>query len=98
MSITGSRTGKSPTIVSDVVGIAPSIRQTSVDVPPMSKPMTRGYPAASATARAPTAPAAGPERIVRTAAALAAAAESRPPFDCMTANRSPARRVSSAPR
>ena len=37
MSITGSRTGKSPISRSDVVGIAPSIRQTSVDVPPMSK-------------------------------------------------------------
>ncbi len=96
--MTGNRTGKSPTIVSGVVGMAPSIRQTSVDVPPMSKPMTRGWPAASATARAPTAPPAGPERIVRTAAARAAAAEIVPPFDCITANRSPARRASRAPR
>ena len=92
MSIIGSRTGKSPTVDVGVVAIAPSIRLTSVDVPPMSKPMTRGCPAASATARAPTAPAAGPERIVRTAAAFAAAAEIEPPFDCMMLRRSPASR------
>ena len=62
----GSRTGKSPTVDSVVTPMAPSMSVTSVDVPPMSKPMARGNPAAGATACAPTAPAAGPERIVCT--------------------------------
>ena len=79
----GSRTGKSPTVDSVVTPMVPSISVTSVDVPPMSNPMMRGYPAATATACAPTAPAAGPDRIVCTAACFARAAEIDPPFDCM---------------
>ena len=86
----GSRTGKSPTVDSVVTPMVPSISLTSVDVPPMSKPMMRGYPAATATACAPTAPAAGPDRIVCTAACFARDAEIDPPFDCMMLRRTPA--------
>ncbi len=43
----GSRTGKSPTVDSVVTPMVPSMSVTSVDVPPMSKPMMRGYPAAT---------------------------------------------------
>ena len=44
MSMTGSRTGKSPIRDSVDVGIAPSTRLTSVDVPPMSNEMMRSEP------------------------------------------------------
>ena len=83
----GNLTGKSPTVDSVVTPMPPSTSVTSVDVPPMSKPMRRGKPAAAPTARAPTTPAAGPDRIVCTAAALALAAEIDPPFDCMMLRR-----------
>ena len=96
--MTGSRTGKSPTWESVVVEMVPSIRLTSVDVPPMSNEITRAHPAALATARAPTTPAAGPERIVRTACARAAAAEIDPPLDCMIESRAPGAAASSRPR
>src|SRR5262245_2838088 len=87
MSMTGSRTGKSPIRVSLVVAIRPSMRLTSVDVPPISNEITLGIRAAAATAWAPTTPAAGPESTVRTAPARAVDAEIDPPFDCMIDNR-----------
>src|SRR5436190_175802 len=43
MSSTGTATGKPPSVVSLVVRGAPTKRQTSVEVPPMSKLMGDGY-------------------------------------------------------
>ena len=61
-STVGSRTGKPPIERSDVRSTLPSaIRQTSVDVPPMSSEIAFGSPASRATRAAATAPAAGPE-------------------------------------
>ena len=76
----------------------PSIRLTSVDVPPMSNVISRSYPAISPTARAPTTPAAGPDRIVRTASCRAVVAAIVPPFDCMMLRRVPASSASSVVR
>ena len=96
--MTGSRTGKSPMRVSLVVAMRPSMRLTSVDVPPMSNEITRDTLAAAATACAPTTPAAGPESTVRTAPARAVAAEIDPPFDCMIDSRVFPSDASSRPR
>ena len=64
----------------------------------MSKAIMRGKPAARATARAPTTPAAGPDRTVRMAMARAAPAEMEPPLDCITCNREADNRRSRLPR
>ncbi len=58
----------------------------------MSKAMARSKPASRASRDAPTTPAAGPERTVRTACAPASDAEIMPPLDCIT--RSDRHRVS----
>ena len=60
-----------------------SIRQTSQDVPPMSKHSTSLWPASSASSSAPPTPPAGPERTVSAAWAAARPESVRPPEDCM---------------
>lgn len=65
----------------------PSISETSVDVPPISKLIAREYPAHIATCCAPSTPPAGPERIVRTGSLAATFAERIPPLDCMMRTR-----------
>ena len=61
-STVGSRTGRPPTARSLARPAAPpSIRHTSVDVPPMSNEIAVSKPARRATSAAPTTPAAGPE-------------------------------------
>src|SRR5436190_273335 len=84
MSITGTATGKPATEASFVVRASPRQRETSVEVPPISKVMMSRKPAAAQTRRAPTTPPAGPERMARTGSAAAVAADTDPPFDCMT--------------
>src|SRR5690348_1308694 len=62
----GTAMGRSAIRDSFVVPTAPSLRATSVDVPPMSKVMMRSKPARCATYCAPTMPPAGPESTART--------------------------------
>ena len=65
MSIIGTRTGKRPMAPPLVTfGLAFSIRQRSVDVPPASRVTTSGKPASSAMTALPSAPAAGPDKAV----------------------------------
>src|SRR3990167_1641330 len=78
MSSMGTATGTPPTLPSFVVASSPlSSRATSVEVPPISKLMTRWRPASRARARAPTIPPAGPESSVRTGCAAATRAALR---------------------
>ena len=95
MSIMGSLTGKRPTAPVVVRCGAPfSIRQTSVEVPPASTVTRLGKPASSATAAAPSAPAAGPDSAVAMGRSVTCSAEITPPLDFMTRNGACARRVS----
>ena len=85
MSTVGSRTGSPPTARSAARSAAPpSIRQTSVDVPPMSKESASPKPAARATRAAPTTPPAGPETSTTTGCAAASRASRRPPDERIT--------------
>src|ERR1051325_4686614 len=87
MSIIGTAIGTPATIDSFVRRIpSRSHNATSVEVPPMSKVMMFAKPPAAPARRAPTPPPAGPDRIARTGSLAAAAAEMRPPDDCMTRN------------
>ena len=84
---TGSRIGKSPMRDSVDVATSPSIRLTSVDVPPMSNGDDAPEPGRPRH-RARADHAGGrPDSTVRTACARADAAEIDPPFDCMMASR-----------
>ena len=65
----------------ETVGTAFSIRPTSVEVPPMSKPITFWWPAATAVRTMPTMPPAGPDRIASLPWNPLASAS--PPDDCM---------------
>ena len=56
--------GNPPMFDSLVYVNLPSYSATSVDVPPMSKLITRSIPVSAATAAAPTTPPAGPDRTV----------------------------------
>jgi hypothetical protein len=85
MSIIGTLIGnrpKAPSVVSP--GTPCSTRQTSVLVPPASAVSTWSKPAALASRLAPSAPAAGPLRIVVMGRAATSRAEMTPPFDFMT--------------
>jgi hypothetical protein len=85
MSIIGTLTGKRPTAPSVVRPGRPcSTRQTSVLVPPASAVSTRSKPAALASRLAPSAPAAGPLRMVVIGWAATSRAEITPPFDFIT--------------
>lgn len=87
MSIMGTFTGYPAMADSRVRGSSPSIRATSVEVPPMSKMISLWKPARLAMACAPTAPPAGPKRMVRTDSFMAVSAEMEPPLDCMMRSR-----------
>ena len=68
--------------------VPPSMRHTSVDVPPMSKETTRLRPRAAARAAAAVTPPAGPERRRAAARRAAASSSASPPEDRMTSRRS----------
>ena len=59
----------------------PANRQTSVEVPPMSKPSTAAAPACSAVLATPTTPPAGPETTA--SRPRKASARTRPPAEVM---------------
>jgi hypothetical protein len=81
-------------------GRPPSIRHTSVLVPPMSKEMTLGQPWAAPQAAAATTPAAGPDSTIEAARSAADWGDDRPPLDLITriCSTAPAREPSSAER
>ena len=90
-SIIGTLTGKRPTSPSVVTpGSPPSTRQTSVLVPPASMVSTRSKPAARARYAAPSAPAAGPLRMVVIGWLITSRAEITPPLDFITWKGTPA--------
>ncbi len=60
---------------------SPAKWQTSVEVPPMSKPMIRPCPAIWLVRTAPTTPPAGPDRIASLPSNMRASVS--PPEDCM---------------
>ena len=91
MSSTGTLTGQPATTVSVVVRGCSSHRDTSVEVPPMSKVMTREWPTSRALRNAPTTPPAGPDSTVCTASCCARAADMTPPLERMTRSRAPCR-------
>ena len=76
-------------------GSSPSMSETSVEVPPMSKPIRRGRSSRSPTQRMPIRPPAGPDSTLDMAWKPAAAA--RPPLLCMSASVAPRGRAC-APR
>ena len=77
----GVITGYPPTLRDGVRVISASMMDTSADVPPMSSVNALLHPESLATAAAPTTPAAGPDRRVRTGMAAVLAAEAVPPAD-----------------
>ena len=83
-SIAGDFTGYPATVRSDVNNGWPSrTSETSVLVPPTSNAKILLYPADEAMVAAPTTPAAGPERQVRTGNLAAVFTVSIPPLECM---------------
>ena len=68
-------------VASRTCSYAPSNRDTSVDVPPMSNPTTGGPPSVCAVRAYPTYPPAGPDRMARKPEKSSACAS--PPSDCM---------------
>ena len=97
----GSRMGMPATARSSATSASRSrTRETSALVPPMSRVMRLRGPERAPESMAPTTPAAGPERAVRTGRARARAGDMRPPFDwlmpiraCGTRTASPASRL-----
>ena len=85
MLIIGARSRTPATSVSNARSYSPAKCVTSVDVPPMSKPMMRSKPASRDTSTAPTMPPAGPDRIA--SLPWNSCASVRPPFDCMNCRR-----------
>ena len=95
MSSAGSATGRPAITRSAVSGTRPvSIRQTSQEVPPMSKQATSGSPASSASSSAPATPPAGPERTVSAACGAGAGGLGEPArgLHHLAARRGPPRR------
>ena len=87
MASMGARIRTPATWVSYCRSNSPAKWDTSVEVPPMSNPITRPNPAAWAVRAMPTMPPAGPDRmesLPRNDCALA-----RPPWDCMNCTRTP---------
>ena len=64
-----------------MVGLPSSIKDTSVEVPPISKPRACGCPASDAMNAAPDTPPAGPDSIVCTGDWLARSTLIRPPSE-----------------
>ena len=85
MRIIGARMRTPATSVSKARSYSPSKWETSVEVPPMSKPMTLPKPARRAVSTAATTPPAGPERIASLPWNSVAAVS--PPDDCMNIRR-----------
>jgi hypothetical protein len=81
----GARMRTPATCVSKARSYSPSKCETSVEVPPMSKPITLPNPAICAVRTMPTTPPAGPERIESLPWNMRASV--RPPFDCMNISR-----------
>ena len=88
IAIIGARMRTPATAVSNARSNPPAYSATSVEVPPMSKPMMRSSPAIAAVRAAPTMPPAGPDRIA--SLPWKPCASARPPFDCMKYSRVPA--------
>ena len=87
MSSMGTRTGK-PATSASLLGLgSPLTNATSVEVPPMSKVITRSKPLRRAIAAAPTTPPAGPDNTVRTGWRAADSSAVMPPLDCITNTR-----------
>ena len=87
IAIIGARMRTPATAVSNARSNAPSYSATSVEVPPMSKPMIRPMPAIAAVRAAPTMPPAGPDRMASLPWKCRASAS--PPLDCMKYSRTP---------
>ena len=60
-----------------------TMRETSLEVPPMSNGIRFGAVASSATRRAPARPPAGPESTVPAATRIVSSIGATPPWDCM---------------
>ena len=84
MASIGARIRTPATCVSYSRSNSPAKCDTSVEVPPMSKPMTWPKPAFCAVLAMPTMPPAGPDRMESLPRKLAASA--RPPLDCMNSS------------
>ena len=87
IAIIGARMRTPATDVSNVRSNPPEYNATSVEVPPMSKPMILLRPASAAVRAAPTIPPAGPDRIASLPWNPLASAS--PPLDCMKYSRVP---------
>ena len=87
MASIGARIRTPATWVSYCRSNSPAKCDTSVEVPPMSNPITRLNPAAWAVRAMPTIPPAGPDRIESLPRNERAPA--RPPCDCMNCTRTP---------
>ncbi len=79
MAIIGATTRTPAFSVSYSSSYWPANRETSVLVPPMSKPIARSKPAARATREKPTTPPAGPDRML--SLPVKASAATSPPAD-----------------
>ena len=88
MLIIGARMRTPATCVSNARSNSPAKCETSVEVPPMSKPMILSNPARCAVRTTPTMPPAGPDRIE--SLPWNRRASVRPPLDCMNISRTPA--------
>ena len=87
MASIGARRRTPATIVLNTRSYSPAKCETSVDVPPMSKPITRSKPASCDIRVIPTIPPAGPDRIASLPRKRPASAS--PPLDCMNITRVP---------
>ena len=83
----GARIRTPATCVSYCRSNSPAKCDTSVEVPPMSNPITRANPAACAVRAMPTIPPAGPDRIASLPRNRCASVS--PPLDCMNCSRTP---------
>src|SRR6202166_988756 len=87
ISIIGTRTGKRPTAPPLVtLGLAFSIRQRSLEVPPTSSVTRSGKPATSAITALPIAPAAGPDSAVGIGLRITLLGVATPPLHWITKN------------
>ena len=91
----GARTRTPAISISITRSNSPAKCDTSVDVPPMSKPITLPAPASAEVRAMPTIPPAGPDRIESLPRKCRASA--RPPLDCMNISRTPSSSPLSAP-
>ncbi len=84
MDSIGARIRTPATSVSYSRSKSPAKWLTSVEVPPMSKPMTLVKPACCAVLAMPTMPPAGPDKMESLPRKLSASV--RPPLDCMNSS------------